>query len=73
MTSKNRTETVKKYNQSTDTDGNIIFTMTEETEDIIITTYYADDGKYFVDKNGFKLGNIIELGTEDSIDNYTEK
>ena len=36
--------------------------------------YIADDGKLIVRKSDdYIMGDAIDLGTEDSIDNYTEK
>lgn len=36
--------------------------------------YFADEGKTFIRKSdGFDMGDGIDLGTNDSIDNYEEK
>lgn len=67
-----RTETIEFYDEVLNENGDTTYEPTGYKKDVIITVLIADEGKHFVDRNGYRLGNRIEVGTEDSEDNYTE-
>lgn len=73
-----RTETneyeVPIYNITYDENGDILEqTDTGEVDRITELHIYADEGKTFIDKaTGGKAGTHIQIGTNDSIDNYEE-
>lgn len=69
-----RIEMIPIYETIYDDDGiSIIEERYIEDKEITITDIYADEGKVFVERStGKALSEHITLGTDDSVENYSE-
>lgn len=73
MRSEVRNVELKVVEESIDKDENKIYTETEKINNLTVTTYFSDTDKNFYDKNGYKIGDCIEIWENDSIENYEER
>lgn len=68
-----RTEAIPTYDVEYDEMGETISQTQTGVQEVTITDIYADEGKVFVEKaTGKVLSDHITLGTDDSVENYSE-
>lgn len=68
-----RTEAIPTYDVEYDEMGEIISQTQTGVQEVTITELYADAGMVFVEKAAGKImSDHITLGTDDSVENYSE-
>lgn len=65
-------EAIDLYKEVLDENGEVTYEPTGETKEVTITVLIAEGGGHFVDQHGTRLGNVIEVGTADDENSYTE-